>query len=133
MYTFNDSCLPRRHVQSFLRGCPRTCSMILERPREDVPSYSRGCHCTRSTTLEWPRGHVRSFSRGCHCTRSMILKMLLDPRWCTFDDSRALHIPVSPEVVRLCRYFVHCAGSPPPGMVICAVLSYSWRRVCLLP
>ena len=74
MYTFDDSCLPRRHVQSFSRGCPRTRSMIREWPRGHVRSYSRGCHCTRSTTLEWPRGHVRSFSRGCHCTRSMVLK-----------------------------------------------------------
>ena len=33
-----------------------------------------------------------------------------------------LHILVSPEVVKVCRYCVYCAGSPPPGIVNCAGL-----------
>ena len=48
-----------------------------------------------------------------------------DSRWpepleYMFDDSQVLQALVSPVVVRVCRYYVYCTGSPPPGIVSCA-------------
>ena len=117
-----------------------------------VRRLSRGCHCTRAMILVCPvdtyvvtrEGATISFddSRVAPKTRSKILARM--PLY-TYVDSRddaqstgarpltlELHILVSPEVVRVCRYCVYCAGSPPPGIVNCAVFN-SWRLLRLLP
>ena len=95
---------------------------------------------SRSMIHVWPRDtfkdsredatvHVRRLSRRCSTgARSTTLE---------------LHILVSPEVVKVCRYCVYCAGSPPPGIVSCAgliiytvllgafvVCIFKWHCVC---
>ena len=103
-------------------------------------------------SCEGVSGHVRWLS-GTLQTRSSLLarvppsrsKILARMPLYTYVDSRddaqstgarstifEFHVLVSPEVVRVCRYCVYCAGSPPPGTVICAVFN-SCRLVRLLP
>jgi hypothetical protein len=117
-----------------------------------VCRLSRRCHCTRSMVLVCPvdmyvvtrEGAPISFddSRVALKTRSKILARM--PLY-TYVDSRddaqstgarltilEFHVLVSPVVVRVCRFCVYCAGSPPPGTVICAVFNL-WRLFSLLP
>ena len=86
---------------------------------------------TRSTTLD---GSVDTYVVSHDVATGTRLMTLDGSIHCSArSKTRVLHALVSPEVVRLCRCFVYCTGSPPPGMVSCAGIFYSWRRVCLLP